>query len=125
MGLEIKIKEKNHVYVVELRHSLDTETSPQLEDELKGIINENTRAIVLDMSGLEYISSAGIKLILSTEQVLKKKGATFAMIKLRPQIKRVFDSLKILSIFNVFDDMTEADRYIDQIIKEEIEKDKK
>ena len=44
------------------------------------------------------------------------------MINLQPQIKKVFDAMKILPIIDIFDDMPEADKYIDQVIKEEIKK---
>jgi hypothetical protein len=76
------------------------------------------------MKGIDYISSIGIKVILLAEKKLKRKNATFAMVNLQPQIKKVLDAVRILSIVNIFDNMEEADMYIDQIIKEEIEKEK-
>jgi anti-anti-sigma factor len=114
------VKKKNFVYTVVLEGSLDSETYQGLEAELSEIIDDKIKAIVLDMGGLTYISSAGIRVVLSTEKALKKRGASFAMINLQPQIKKVFEAMKILPIFNIFDDMTEADKYIDEIIKEEI-----
>ena len=121
MGLGINIiKKKNFVYTVELKGSLDSETYQELEGELSEIIDDKTKAVFLDMKGLDYISSVGIRVIFSTEKSLKRKGASFAMINLQPQIKKVFDAMKILPIFNIFEDMAEADKYIDQIIKEEI-----
>ncbi len=125
MPLRIRvIKKKDYVYTVELEGSLDSETHQELEGELSEIIDDKTKAVILDMKGLNYISSAGIRVVLSTEKSLKRKGASFAMINLQPQIKRVFDAMKILPIFNIFDDMAEADKYLDEIIKEEIEKEK-
>jgi len=125
MGLEVNvIKKKNFVYTVELKGSLDSDTHQELEDELSEIIGDKTKAVVLDMKGLTYISSVGIRVIFSTEKSLKKNGASFAMINLQPPIKKVFEAMKILPIFNIFDDTEEADKYLDQIIKEEIEKGK-
>ena len=125
MPLKIRvIKKKDYVYTVELEGSLDSETHQELEGELNEIIDDKTKAVILDMKGLNYISSAGIRVVLSTEKSLKRKGASFAMINLQPQIKKVFDAMKILPIFNIFEDMVEADQYLDQIIKEEIEKEK-
>lgn len=125
MGLAIRvIKKKNYVYTIELEGSLDSETYQELEDELAEIIDARTKAIILDMEDLDYISSAGIRVVLSTEKTLKRDGANFVMINLQPQIKKVFDAMKILPIFNIFDDMAEADKYLDEIIKEEIDKGK-
>ena len=123
MALDIKIiKKKNYVYSVKLNGSIDTETHQKLEEELNEIIDEKTKAVILDMGGVEYISSIGIRVVIWAKKALEEKQATFAMINLRPQIKKVFDIMKILPMFDIFDDMPEADKYIDQVIKEEIEK---
>lgn len=123
MPLKIKIiKKKNYVYVIELIGSIDTETYTLLEDELKEIIDEKTKAVIFDMKNVTYISSIGVKTVLGTKKILEKTKASFAMIDLQPQITKVFDLLKILPMVDIFDDMQEADKYIDQIIKEEIEK---
>ncbi len=121
--LQIKIiKQKDYVYLVELKGSLDTETYLELEENLSEIINEKTKAVIFDMSGVDYISSIGIKVVIETKKSLQRMNANFAMSNLQPQIKKIFDMMKILPMFDIFDDMPEADKYIDQIIKEEIEK---
>ena len=126
MALEIKvIKKKDYVYIVELEGLLDTETAPLLQEELNEIIDEKTKAVLIDMKGVTYISSSGIGVIIGVKKKLKQKQANFAMIDLQPQIEKVFDAMKILPIVDIFDNMPEADQYIDQIIKEEIEKQSK
>jgi len=125
MGLDTKvIKKKDFVYTVELSGSIDNDTHQQLEDELKEIIDDKTKAVVLDMKGVTYVSSIGIKVVIWAKKTLKGFNATFAMTNLQPQIEKVFDAVKILPMLDIFDDMAEADMYIDQIIKEEIEKQK-
>jgi len=123
MTLDIRvIKKRDYVYSVELKGSLDNETYMQLEDELKEIVGDKTKALILDMGGLSYISSAGVRVVIWAKKTLKARNATFGMTNLQPQIKKVFDVMKILPIIDIFDDMPEADKYIDQVIKEEIEK---
>ena len=123
MSLDIKVvKSQNYVYVVELKGSLDTETYHNLQKELDEIINENTKAIILNMKGVHYISSAGIGVIMTVKKSLKHKNANFAMVDLQPQIEKVFDAMKILPMVDILHDMPEADKYIDKIINEEIGK---
>ncbi|UCC94649.1 MAG: STAS domain-containing protein [Candidatus Omnitrophota bacterium] len=123
MALDIKIvKKPDYVYVVELKGSIDTATHQQLEDELREIIEEKTKTVILDMAGVNYISSIGIKVILVTKKTLEKMHATFSMVNLQPQIKKVLDAMRILPMIDIFDDIPEADKYIDQIIKETIER---
>jgi anti-anti-sigma factor len=121
--LKIRIsKKENYSFVVDLAGSLDFETHEQLDKELKKIIGGQTKAVVFDMGKVDYISSAGIGLVLKTKKALEDMGATFAMISLQPQIKKVFDVMKLLPIIDIFNDMPEAEKYIDQIINEELRK---
>ncbi|MBN2097288.1 MAG: STAS domain-containing protein [Candidatus Omnitrophica bacterium] len=123
MALEIKITEKkSNVYLVALKGSIDVETYQELEEKLKRMINDQTKAVILDLGGVDYISSIGIKVVLWAKKALQAQNANFAMTNLQPQIKKVFDVMKILPIIDIFDDMPEADKYIDQVIKEEMNK---
>lgn len=123
MPLDVKvIKKRDYVYSVELNGSIDNETASDLEAELKEIIDEKAKAVIFDMSAVDYVSSAGIRVVMWAKKTLQRNQANFAMVNLRPQIKKVFDVVKILPMIDIFDDMPEADKYIDQIIKEETEK---
>lgn len=59
--------------VVMLEGKLDTTTAPQLEEEMKPAMEEAEK-IVLDFEKLEYISSAGLRVLLSAQKVMVKKG---------------------------------------------------
>jgi len=123
MAIDVKvIKKKDYVYSVEIKGSIDNDTHHHLEGELAEIIDDKTRAVVLDMERVDYISSIGIKVIIGAKKALKGRQATFAMVKVQPHIEKVFDAVKILPMFDIFGDMPEADMYIDQIIKDEIKK---
>jgi anti-anti-sigma factor len=125
MLLDIKvIKKRDFAYTVELKGLLDTETHGELEEELKEIINKETKAVVLDMGGLTYISSAGIGTVMWAKKALSSKGASFAMTNLKPQIKKVFEAMRIMPVVDILANAEEADKYIDQIIKDETEKQK-
>ena len=74
------------------------------------------------MKGIDYISSIGIKVILDTKRQVEQRQASFSMVNLQPQIRKVLNVMKVLPMIDIFEDMKEADKYIDQIIREEIEK---
>ncbi|MBN3040200.1 MAG: STAS domain-containing protein [Candidatus Omnitrophica bacterium] len=123
MDLTIQtLKKGDSVFTLALNGEINSQTHQLLEDELKKLINDQTKAVFLDMSRISYISSIGVKTVLSAKKVLKEKNANFAMVNLQPGVKKVFDVLKLLPIFEIFDEMPEADKYIDQIIKEEMNK---
>ncbi len=71
--MEIGIDKKENMLKVKLDGRLDTVTSPQLEEKLKeelaGIVS-----LQFDFTGLEYISSAGLRVLLSASKRMKKQG---------------------------------------------------
>ena len=75
-GKTMTIDRKEHGSELELILSgrLDTTTAPQLEAELKHSINDIT-SLVMDFAGLEYISSAGLRVLLSAQKVMNKQGS--------------------------------------------------
>ena len=72
--MKIEMKRNAQEMMIEVEGRLDTITAPTLEKE----INENIQDIetlILDFSGLEYISSAGLRILLSTQKKMQKVGA--------------------------------------------------
>lgn len=58
---------------VALEGRLDTTTAPQLESEIKQSIADNTE-LILDFAKLEYLSSAGLRVLLAAQKVMNKQG---------------------------------------------------
>ncbi len=58
---------------IALEGRLDTTTAPQLEAELKQSVADNTE-LDLDFAKLEYISSAGLRVLLAAQKVMNKQG---------------------------------------------------
>ena len=71
MKIEKNLNEKNLVVALEGR--LDTTTAPQLEDELKKSLDDISE-LVIDLGALEYISSAGLRVLLSAFKIMRNKG---------------------------------------------------
>ena len=71
MKIEKNLNGKNLVVALEGR--LDTVTAPQLEEELKTGL-EGVTDLVIDLSKLEYISSAGLRVLLSAFKIMRNKG---------------------------------------------------
>lgn len=71
LNINKTIKDATLYYALEGR--LDTITSPELEEELKASL-ENAQALVLDFEKLEYISSAGLRVLLSAQKTMAKRG---------------------------------------------------
>ena len=71
--LNINKKEENGALAIALEGRLDTTSAPQLEAELKGAL-DGVSSLTLDLEGLEYMSSAGLRVLLSAQKLMNKQG---------------------------------------------------
>ena len=83
-----------------------------------------TRVLILDMSDLDYISRAGVRVVFKAKKGLNASGGELMMANLKPQIRKVFEIINALPSFSVFKDIKEADAYLDAMQKKEMEKEK-
>ena len=98
MSLNIE-KKFSDVNTIVLSGRLDTVTAPQLEAELEKILSDSD-ALVLDMANLEYISSAGLRVILKAQKAMNTKG-TIKLIHVGESIMEVFDITGFSDFLNI------------------------
>ena len=60
---------------LDIEGRIDTTTAPALEGELKRSVTSDVKNLVLDFSKVEYISSAGLRVLLAAQKVMKKQGS--------------------------------------------------
>ena len=84
---------------VALEGRLDTTTAPQLESELKSALSGTTE-LVFDLAKLDYISSAGLRVLLSTQKVMNKQGS-MKIINVNETIMEVFDVTGFVDILTI------------------------
>lgn len=84
---------------IALEGRLDTTTAPQLEAEIKGKINGIT-VLDVDFSDLSYISSAGLRVLLSAQKIMNKQGK-MTIYNANADIMDVFEVTGFIDILNV------------------------
>ena len=84
---------------VALEGRLDTTTAPQLEAELKGLL-PGAELLVMDFEKLEYISSAGLRVLLSAQKVMNKQGE-MKVIHVNDVINEIFEVTGFSDILNI------------------------
>ena len=104
---------KTHAIRVALKGSLDSETAPQLEAHLDKVLDKHIKALTCDMSGLDFISSAGLRVFVKAQKTLAARGGEVLMAHLQPQIQKVFDIVKALPSMSVFANEQEMDDYLE------------
>ncbi|MHC4557903.1 MAG: STAS domain-containing protein [Planctomycetota bacterium] len=124
MELKIRIRQtKPGIVTMSPIGPIDTETSQTLDKEICRILAQSTKTLVLDMEGVDFITSAGVGTIAKAKTSLNRIGGDLAMINLQPQVKKVFEIIRLLSALNVFASMKELDEYLSKVQRRIIEED--
>ena len=97
LNISKKIENGQAVYALEGR--LDTVTSPDLEKELKDSLND-VKELIMDFEKLEYISSAGLRVLLSAQKVMNKQG-TMKIIHVNESIMEIFEVTGFADILTI------------------------
>lgn len=97
--MEIVKNVNNNNLNIALEGRLDTTTAPQLEAELKASLNDISE-LVFDFSKLEYISSAGLRVLLSAQKVMNQQGS-MKIINVSAEIMEVFEITGFTDILTI------------------------
>ena len=97
MTIDIKINANETI--VKLDGRLDTVTSPELEKAIENDIG-NTKNLVLDVKDVEYISSAGLRIILAAQKKMNKLGS-MKVINVCPEVMEVFELTGFADILSI------------------------
>lgn len=106
--MEIKEVKKNQVTVLMVEGRLDSSTSGTLEKNLISAIEAGEKNLVLDFTGMDYISSAGLRVLLMAAKKTNKLGGMLVLSALNPNVREVFDIAGFTNIFSIFNSLEDA-----------------
>ena len=97
MTIEKKLNGEVATLVVAGR--LDTQTAPELEKEVDSVVS-GVKELTFDMTGLEYVSSAGLRVILKAQKIMNAQGS-MKLTGVNDSIMEVFDITGFLDILTI------------------------
>ncbi len=106
--MQISVKAANEVKVLAFEGSLDTQTSPDALTQLTQLIEGGDKKIVVNFEKLQYISSAGLRILLAAAKQLKAADGELRICDLNEVVKEVFDISGFSTIFKIFESETDA-----------------
>ena len=115
--MALKIRQLSHGTVSEtsriaLEGRLDGSTSPELEQVLKPILDSNPKVVIFELAKLDFISSAGIRVLIETQKSLSARNGSVILTEMQPQIQKVLEIIKALPGIAVFRNTDEMDQYL-------------
>ncbi|HEX6573768.1 MAG TPA: STAS domain-containing protein [Gemmatimonadaceae bacterium] len=105
--MEISTRTSNDIHIVAITGSLDSTTAPEAQKALDGVL-AGAKKVALDFSQLDYISSAGLRVLLGAAKQIRSKGGALRMFGLNQSVREVFDISGFSSILAVSPSEAEA-----------------
>ncbi len=97
--MDIQTHTSGAATVVALTGKLDTVTAPVFEKQIREVIASGAVRLVLDLSGIEYISSAGLRGLLVMSKLLKEKQGKSCLVGVKGNVRSVFEMSGFLTFF--------------------------
>jgi anti-sigma B factor antagonist len=112
--MEISHRRLNRVDVLTVSGRLTAAEAPQLQERFNQLFNEGRYRILLDLAGLEYISSPILRVLIEARKRAREWKLTdfdrgdVRIVNLPPRIREVFDLTGFTALFHIYDDLVEA-----------------
>ncbi len=106
--MEITVKEMNRVSLMVVSGRVDSSTSAELGKSLTEQLDKNNNRLVVDLADVAYISSAGLRELVTALKRAKTDGGDLRLAAPSPRVLEVLGMAGLDSIFDVYDDQVEA-----------------
>jgi anti-sigma B factor antagonist len=107
--MEITTTQYKHCDLVKVTQRVDSQTAPQLAEALDAITNAGRFKIAIDMSEIDFMSSAGLRVLINTQKICKRFNRGEVILAQVPE--RIYEALDLagfVPLFSFFDDVTTA-----------------
>tara|TARA_R110000851_G_scaffold197967_1_gene349102 strand:+ start:26491 stop:26856 length:366 start_codon:yes stop_codon:yes gene_type:complete len=120
MALTIDVKQtSDETLSMALQGSLDSDTAPELDAAFSESIGPSTKVVALNMAGVTFISSAGLRVIFKTLKLMKSRGGQVTVTQMTKGVRKVFEIVKVMPDLTVFASQAEMDEYLSEIQRRE------
>jgi len=111
--LNLRIDGGNGPYQrMHLSGRLDGSTHAALDEALEPLLHEGTHILEINLAGLDYISSAGLRSIFRARKMLSTHAGRVLLMQPQPPVRKVFELVKAVPVDEVFASQDELDDYL-------------
>jgi anti-sigma B factor antagonist len=96
-------KDVQKISILNIQGFLDAHTAPDFENELQKILKEDRYNIIVNLNGLQYISSAGLGVFMGVIEDLRNKGGDLKICCASQKVFKVFDLLGFPSLYEFYE----------------------
>lgn len=106
--MSLKIEDMGKAKVVSLQGKMDVGLSMTVETELEELVDSGTINLILEISGIEYLSSSGIRVFIAIMRKVKEKNGKIVLAQVPDTIKKILKTVDLEDLFEVYDSVGKA-----------------
>ena len=107
-SLSLETDNTREISVMKVRGRVDSETAPELDDALEKLLQQNRNKIVLDLQGVDYLSSAGLRAIVKAYQAAKKSGGDLRLASVPTPVEMILRTVGMMQMLQMYPTEQEA-----------------
>lgn len=113
---EIKVTaEENEIHIIQIKGEVDASSSIELDQAISSCISGGYKKILVDLSQLSYISSAGLGVFMSYVEEMKEKQIKMILFGLTARVAHTFDLLGLRGLIEIRTNREEANKSIHEV----------
>jgi anti-sigma B factor antagonist len=109
-NFEIDRIDRTDISILRLKGFLDAHTAPNFEQAIQELIEENRYKIIISMSDLNYISSAGLGVFMGFIEEIRENEGDIKLCNMSDKVFKVFDLLGFPALYQIFKEEAEAEK---------------
>lgn len=106
--MEIHNRTENGILIISIDGRLDASSAPVAEGKINNALKGEQNRLLFDLSGLEYLSSGGLRVILSAAKEIRRRDGKVALAALKPYVYEIFEVSGFNSMIPIKDTIEEG-----------------
>ena len=102
---DIQIENKDGFVIVHLKGRIDATNSGQVHEKVMHEIKKGCGSMIVDFSGVNYISSAGLRVVISASKSLAKNSGSFSICSLNDNLRKIFEISGLADLLSIHDNL--------------------
>ena len=113
-NFEVIREDRKDISILRLRGFLDAHTAPQFEQAIQDLMGEQRFKIIVSMSSLNYISSAGLGVFMGFIEEIRENNGDIKLSNMSDKVFKVFDLLGFPALYQIYQEEAEAEAKYNQ-----------
>lgn len=106
--MKLSQKDYDQKTVLSISGDIVAENAPVLKKKFKNLKHEHFRHIIFDLHAVDFIDSSGLGILISMMRNAEENGIQFSLVRLRSEVKEIFEVTRLFRVFQIFDNVDAA-----------------